>query len=376
MAFAFTAVLRSKIEGALAHRIPSALSPQALVERRVSPSGIAALDDLLGGGLPVGAITELVGTASSGRTSLALSAVAGIQQQDHFAAWVDAGDAFDPESAAASGVLLERLLWVRCGVVNSPIIASEEQAPNEQPVHWVVPGMDKPVACGGCNSPHPRGEVRGLPEAVSGFLQQPASAYRRDKTIGTPGVRNLPLRDPAYRKEQPNSDRHPARRGNHAGASHRVALVRDAESVPRQRAKFQRVSKPWDRMDQALRAVDLLLAAGGFGMLVLDFGGIAPQAINRVPLATWFRLRAAAERSRAVLLLLTQHPSAHSSAEALLRTHAKLPPTATIMPALDFQVSLERRRFQPQSNVVPLRKPVQSDHTTAWSATQRWAGTR
>src|SRR5580692_3635537 len=154
MISASTAVFRSEIEGALAHRIPSALSPQARAERPVAATGIVALDDLLGGGLPVGAITELVGSASSGRTTLTLSAVASIQQQDHFAAWVDAGDAFDPESAAASGVLLDRLLWVRCGVAKSTRIARDVQAPNEQPVHWVVPGMsnfDSPVSGCGCN---------------------------------------------------------------------------------------------------------------------------------------------------------------------------------------------------------------------------------
>src|SRR5579863_10416038 len=64
---------------------------------------------------------------------------------------------------------------------------------------------------------------------------------------------------------------------------------------------------------------DLLLQAGGFSAIVLDMAGIAPEHAARVPLATWFRYRAAVERTRASLLLLTQHSCAKSSAELLLR---------------------------------------------------------
>jgi hypothetical protein len=50
-------------------------------------------------------------------------------------------------------------------------------------------------------------------------------------------------------------------------------------------------------MDQALRAMDLLLQAGGFGAIVLDMESVAPEHVSRIPLATWFRYRAAAERN-------------------------------------------------------------------------------
>ena len=55
------AQLRSTIEGALARRIPAALTPQLKVAPPVVATGIAELDAVLGGGLPVGAITEIVG---------------------------------------------------------------------------------------------------------------------------------------------------------------------------------------------------------------------------------------------------------------------------------------------------------------------------
>ena len=58
--------------------------------------------------------------------------------------------------------------------------------------------------------------------------------------------------------------------------------------------------KPWARIEQALRVTDLLLQAGGFSAIVLDMASIAPEYVSRVPLATWFRYRAAAERTQAV----------------------------------------------------------------------------
>src|ERR1035438_10496357 len=80
----------------------------------VCPSGIAEVD-ALAGGLPQGGLTEVYGPASSGRTSLMLAAMAQSTHRENVCALVDASDAFDPASAAAVGVRLERLLWVRCG---------------------------------------------------------------------------------------------------------------------------------------------------------------------------------------------------------------------------------------------------------------------
>jgi hypothetical protein len=73
------------------------------------PSGIPEID------LPRGALTEIVGPASSGRTSLLLSILAEATARQEACALVDTEDAFDPASAAAAGVALESLLWVRCG---------------------------------------------------------------------------------------------------------------------------------------------------------------------------------------------------------------------------------------------------------------------
>src|SRR5690242_19872173 len=77
--------------------------------------GVKALDQMLGGGFPCGSVVELCGTACSGRTSLSLALLAQATRRQEACALVDVSDCFDPESAAAAGVDLERLLWIRCG---------------------------------------------------------------------------------------------------------------------------------------------------------------------------------------------------------------------------------------------------------------------
>jgi hypothetical protein len=76
-------------------------------------SGIREIDEL-SGGLPRGCLSEICGPASSGRTSVLLSALAAATRRQEVCALVDVTDALDTVSAAATGVELERLLWIRC----------------------------------------------------------------------------------------------------------------------------------------------------------------------------------------------------------------------------------------------------------------------
>ncbi len=78
------------------------------------PSGCPELD-AISGGLPRGSITEIHGPAGSGRSSLLGSILAEAAARGEICALVDSADCFDPASAAAAGVELSRLLWVRCG---------------------------------------------------------------------------------------------------------------------------------------------------------------------------------------------------------------------------------------------------------------------
>ena len=83
------------------------------VETRVSAvsSGSLAIDDALGvGGLPRGRIVEIYGPESSGKTTVALHAVAMVQQHGGTAAYIDAENAMDPKYAAALGVNIDELL--------------------------------------------------------------------------------------------------------------------------------------------------------------------------------------------------------------------------------------------------------------------------
>jgi len=105
--------LRARLESSL----PEYLSSTLLQRERPLPltvsMGIATLD-VLTGGLPRGALSEITGPASSGRTGVMLAALAEATRRQEVCALVDATDSFDPASAAVAGLDLERLLWVRC----------------------------------------------------------------------------------------------------------------------------------------------------------------------------------------------------------------------------------------------------------------------
>lgn len=252
LAMTSASALRIQIEHALEHRFPAALTPVPRTFRETATTGIAAVDALLDGGFPVGAISEIAGPQSSGRTSVVLSFLAHRTQESLVAAWVDAGDAFDPESAAANGVCLRQLLWVRCRSTDGP-----------------------------------------------------------------------------------------------------------------------EKSKPWTRLDQAIRATDLLLQAGGFAAIVLDLGDTAPEQASRIPLATWFRFRQAADRARCCLVVLGEDSYAQSSAALVLECLPLRAKTAgkTVLDGFCYEVRRERQRFSPGSHsVTGARKPPAS----TWSAVSSW----
>jgi recombination protein RecA len=73
------------------------------------------------------------------------------------------------------------------------------------------------------------------------------------------------------------------------------------------------------RLEQVLRATDLLLESGGFGLIVLDLADLPPQAARRVPLTTWFRFRRAVENKPTILLAIEQQPIAGSCSSLLLQ---------------------------------------------------------
>jgi recombination protein RecA len=341
-----TATIRTQIEAALAHKISSALTPSPKMIRAAAETGIQSLDSLLQGGLPVGAVSELVGPECSGRTDIALSFVAHLTQASKVCAWIDASNSFDPASAAAAGVDLARLLWVRCGAVQEAVKRPARRF--VLPDKYFVPRPAKQGLHGGGFGAHPRGETKGFSDAVGDLLVPQSFAPR----CAEPQRR--------VREEKPRFI-----------ASDEPVVVTSRRYVP--------TSKPWGRIEQALGAADLLLQGGGFSAVVLDLAGLAPEFVSRIQLSTWFRYRAAAERTQSSVLLLTQHPCAKSSAELLLhlRPAEAIGDEATVFTGIRAHLEITRQRFtQNASNVIPLRKPSKSVSGATWDSRTAWAGAR
>src|SRR5712671_6652460 len=191
MAATSLATLRSKIEADLRGRVASPFAYRDRNTFELVSTGIPEMDALLGG-LPRGAMTEICGAACSGRTSFLLSALASRTKDGEVCALVDARDSFDPLTANAAGIALEKLLWVRC-----------------------------------------------------------------------------------------------------------------------------------QNIDQALRAMDLLIQAGGFGMVAVDLSDVPTKTVRQVPLNAWFRFRRAVEDTPSILLLLEQESNAKTCASLVLRLEAE-----------------------------------------------------
>jgi hypothetical protein len=131
-------------------------------------------------------------------------------------------------------------------------------------------------------------------------------------------------------------------------------------------------SKPWTRLDQALRATDLLLQAGGFAAIVLDLGDMEPAHAMRIPLATWFRFRQATDRTRCSLVVLGKTAYAQSSAAVVLESAPFTPESVggTVWRGCTFEALRGRQRFTPL--LATARKPPAS----AWSAISAWEAGR
>jgi len=320
-----SAVLKREIEAKLASRIPAALSPQAQQAPRLMASGIPEIDALLGGGLPIGGVTEFTGLASSGRTSMAFSLLAGTSS-DSACAYIDVDNTLDPKSAAAAGVNLRNLLWVRITGASAKQIYSTFLPSVTPLVALANPGV---MVGGHCGSHHPRTETKGIGGALSTLLSQKADA-RLEKMEGTPGYPNRKLSLAAAPKEQIEYENFNAR---HADASDPIRQAdRRSANEARERAQAPTVvsamtkkpEKPYTRLDRAIRAADQILQSGGFRVVILDLASVPSEQAFRIPSATWFRFRRAAQESDAVFLLLTQIACARSSALCVLNCSASI----------------------------------------------------
>jgi hypothetical protein len=88
-------------------------------------TSVTNLDEVLGGGLPRGALVELVGRGSSGRFSTLIATLQQMTTAGEVAALVDQGSQFDPQTAMAAGIDLDRLLWLRPERLDDSLAAAE-----------------------------------------------------------------------------------------------------------------------------------------------------------------------------------------------------------------------------------------------------------
>jgi hypothetical protein len=118
------ALLRSKLESALAGRIHAPFAYRDRKPAEIVSTGIPEIDSLAGG-LPRGGLTEICGPPCSGGTSLLVSALAARTSSSEVCALIDGCDSFDPHSAEAAGVELQQLLWARCRNIDQAFRATD-----------------------------------------------------------------------------------------------------------------------------------------------------------------------------------------------------------------------------------------------------------
>ncbi len=345
------AELRKQVESALAERIPAALSFRPPIAAELLSCGLPEADAVLGGGLPLGGITELTGAPSSGRTTLILSTLAEVTGQEESCAYVDASDSLDPLSASALGVDLRRLLWVRPSSAQS---ASDQSPmrPKPSPLSDLSGGPIKrsqaPLHDGPGGPCHPRNEAIGLHRAVGKLFQSSHKSPEPFTPRCSESLRRDPMRSVTFTPVT-----------NHPSAS--------SQARPRQQA--------WTHLDHALRATDLLLSTGGFRAIVLDLGDVSPEQARRVPLATWYRFRLQVEKSRTVFLLMTRVPCANSCAAISLhcrQADIHFEQTAThgpqLLTGLGYRISVARNRA-----IDPTRKKTTASVETLWNSCTLWS---
>lgn len=125
-------------------------------------------------------------------------------------------------------------------------------------------------------------------------------------------------------------------------------------------------------LEQVLRATDLLLESGGFGLIVLDLADVAPESARRIPLTTWFRFRRAIEHTPTILLVIEPQPIIGSCSSLLLQLGVPGTPHSApssklshshLLTGLEITVELIRSRQD--------RKPV---HSATFETRTAWAG--
>ncbi len=265
---------------AIALREIAGVVPASRLERPAAAmvsSGVAEVDALTSG-LPRGGLTEICGPTSSGRTTIVIAALAAATAREELCALIDVTDCFDPRSAELAGVNLEKLLWVRC--TSDARSRTRPDSDNIEPSPIDVLGVKRALA-----AKQRTGTI--MPPAKVWYGRAPARSER------SAPAQSSPIREAQNREAASN-------------------LAHHKRHDPR-RASI-------DATEQALKAADLILQSGGFGLVVLDMGDVPVEIVRRIPLASWFRFTRAVENTPTVLLTIEQEPCAKTCASMVLKT--------------------------------------------------------
>jgi recombination protein RecA len=73
------------------------------------------------------------------------------------------------------------------------------------------------------------------------------------------------------------------------------------------------IPDPGSRIERALKALNLVLQAGGFGVVAIDLADVPPSALRQIPFTTWLRVQRVIEGSDTACVLLTSEPLARSA---------------------------------------------------------------
>jgi len=135
------------------------------------------------------------------------------------------------------------------------------------------------------------------------------------------------------------------------------------------------ISRSPDCLSQALKATDLLLQAGGFGVVVLDLGDIPIAAARRIPLTTWFRFRRAVENTSTAFIVIEQHPHAKSCATLVMDLTAQQASWSEASDQNGTVIGAHAGNPAPLFRVTAegIAIPFEQSATSSFSMPQRWS---
>jgi hypothetical protein len=85
-----------------------------------------------------------------------------------------------------------------------------------------------------------------------------------------------------------------------------------------------------------LRAADLVLHSGGFGVIALDLADVSAAALNRIPPTAWFRFRRIVEPTPTIFVVLANRPVTKSCSTLLIETRRR---SAKFLHSVDYEIA-------------------------------------